>query len=348
MASGTIQFAAHVKRHHSSQYNDSKADKTMPTTQVIIEQFTSRVLADNPLGDPATRQLPIILPPDYESSDKRYPVIYGLTGFTGSGLSMLNFAAWQPNLPQRIDRLMADGKLPPAIYVLPDCFTRYGGSQYLNSTAIGRYEDYVIDEIVPHIDRTYRTIAGPEGRGVFGKSSGGYGAIMLGLQHPDVFGAVACHSGDMAFDLCYRPDFPKFVNAIQQAGGVEKWWIEFERKVKKEGRDYRRDQHSGDGGGVLAQPDRATAPDRFSVRSGNVRIETGRVGALAGIRSGAAGRSVCRQPEALAPALHRLRLARRVQSALRRADPRQEIESARRAARIRRVRRRAHECELSV
>ena len=210
----------------------------MPTTQVVIEQFTSRVLADNPLGDPATRSLPIILPPHYESSKKRYPVIYGLTGFTGSGPMMLNVSAWQPNLPQRIDRLMAEGQLRPAIYVLPDCFTRYGGSQYRNSTAIGRYEDYVIEEIVPYIDRTYRTIAGPEGRGVFGKSSGGYGAIMLGLQHPEVFGAVACHSGDMAFDLCYRPDFPKFLNAIQQAGGVEQWWIEFERKVKKENRDF--------------------------------------------------------------------------------------------------------------
>jgi S-formylglutathione hydrolase FrmB len=209
----------------------------MPT-QVIMGFFTSRVLADNPLGDPATRNLPIILPPDYESSGKRYPVIYGLTSFTGSGLSLLNFAAWQPNLPQRIDRLMAEGKLRPAIYVLPDCFTRYGGSQYLNSSAIGRYEDYVIDEIVPHIDRAYRTIAVPEGRGVFGHSSGGYGALMLGMKHPDVFGAVACHSGDMAFDLVYRPDFPKFLNAIQKAGGVEQWWIEFERKVKKEGRDY--------------------------------------------------------------------------------------------------------------
>jgi enterochelin esterase family protein len=208
----------------------------MPT-QVIIEQFTSRVLADNPLGDPAARSLPIILPPDYESSGKRYPVIYGLTGFTGSGLSMLNFAAWQPTLPQRIDRLMAEGKLLPAIYVLPDCFTRYGGSQYLNSTAIGRYEDYVIDEIVPYIDRTYRTIAEAAGRGVFGKSSGGYGAITLGMKHPDVFGAVACHSGDMAFDLVYRPDFPKFANAIQKAGGVDHWLNEFENKVKKEGRD---------------------------------------------------------------------------------------------------------------
>jgi S-formylglutathione hydrolase FrmB len=206
-------------------------------TQVIIEQFTSRVLADNPLGDPATRSLPIILPPDYETSRKRYPVIYGLTGFTGSGLSMLNFAAWQPNFPQRIDRLMAEGKLLPAIYVLPDCFTRYGGSQYLNSTAIGRYEDFIVGEIVPHIDRTYRTSAEPAGRGVFGKSSGGYGAIMLGMKHPDVFGAVACHSGDMAFELCYVSDFPKFLLAIHTAGGLEKWWQEFDTKVKKEHRD---------------------------------------------------------------------------------------------------------------
>ncbi len=208
----------------------------MPT-QVVVEQFASRVLADNPLGDPATRSLPILLPPDYETSGKRYPVIYGLTGYTGSGLSLLNFAAWQPNLPQRIDRLISEGRLLPAIYVLPDCFTRYGGSQYLNSTAIGRYEDYVLDEIVPHIDRTYRTIAGPEGRGVFGKSSGGYGAITLGMKHPDVFGAVACHSGDMCFELVYVPDFPKFLNAVQKAGGLEKWWAEFERKLKKENRD---------------------------------------------------------------------------------------------------------------
>ncbi len=236
----------------------------MPT-HVSIEQFTSRVLTDNPLGDPATRSLPIILPPDYDTSGKRYPVVYGLTGFTGSGPMMFNVSGWQPNLQQRIDRLMADGKLLPAIYVLPDCFTRYGGSQYRNSTAIGRYEDYVIDEIVPHIDRTYRTIAGPEGRGVFGKSSGGYGAIMFGLQHPDVFGAVACHSGDMAFDLCYRPDFPKFANAIQKAGGVDKWLSEFEQQDQDRRARHRSDEHSGDGRRVFPQPDRATAPDRFSV-----------------------------------------------------------------------------------
>jgi len=207
------------------------------STTLVIETFTSRVLADNPLGDPVTRKLPVILPPDYATSGKRYPVIYGLAGFTGSGLSYFNFSAWQPNFQERVDALLADGRLLPAIFVLPDCFTRYGGSQYLNSTAIGRYADYVLDELIPHIDATYRTIAAPEGRGVFGKSSGGYGAIMFGLRHADIFGAVACHSGDMYFELVYKPDFPKFLNTIQRAGGVDKWWAEFERKVKKEHKD---------------------------------------------------------------------------------------------------------------
>jgi enterochelin esterase family protein len=207
------------------------------STTLVLETFTSRVLADNPLSDPATRQLPVILPSNYESSGKRYPVIYGLTGFTGSGPMQLNIAAWQPNLQDRIDYLMADGRLPPAIVVLPDCLTRYGGSQYVNSPAIGRYEDYVLDEIIPFVDSKYRTLATPEGRGVYGKSSGGYGALTLAMRRPGVFGAVACHSGDMYFEYSYKPDFPKFLNVVNKAGGLEQWWAEFEGKIRKEGRD---------------------------------------------------------------------------------------------------------------
>lgn len=200
--------------------------------------FTSRVLAGNPLGDPVTRRLPVIVPPGYDAApDRRYPTIYALTGFTGRGAMLLNDSAWQPNLQERLDRLWAAG-MPPALVVLPDCFTRFGGSQYLNSTATGRYEDYVTAEIVPYIDSQYRTIAAPAGRGVFGKSSGGYGALIMGMRHADQFGALACHSGDSYFDLCYRPDFPKAANAINKAGGLEAWFAAFEQKPKKEGPDF--------------------------------------------------------------------------------------------------------------
>ncbi len=201
----------------------------MPVT-IEMPEIASKALAKNPLGDPSTRRLPILLPPDYESSGRRYPIIVGLTGFTGRGIMMLNDSAWGPNLTQRLEALYAAG-MPHAILILPDCFTRYGGSQYINSAATGRYEDYVIDGLIPWIDAHYRTIPALEARGVFGKSSGGYGSMILGMRHPDVFGALACHSGDMFFDLCYARDFPAFCNAINRAGGVEEWWRRTTEKI---------------------------------------------------------------------------------------------------------------------
>lgn len=209
----------------------------MPVT-IEMPVLESAALRDNPLGDPANRRLPVILPPDYSAeSERRYPVLIALTGFTGRGIMLLNDDAWQPNLAERLERLYAAG-MPHAIVVLPDCFTRYGGSQYINSGATGRYEDYVIDEIIPWVDAHYRTLATPQSRGVFGKSSGGYGSMILGMRHPEVFGALACHSGDMLFELCYAPDFPKMCNRVNKSGGVEAWWRQFDAQTKKNDADF--------------------------------------------------------------------------------------------------------------
>lgn len=208
--------------------------------RVKVEMVTvsGRTLQGNPLGDPVERDMPVILPPGYDpNGSRRYPLLVGLTGFTGTGLNMLNHDAWQPNMPVRLERLYAAG-MPHVIVALPDCFTKLGGSQYVNSDAVGQYEDYIIDEIVPFMDANYRTIASPEGRAVFGKSSGGYGAIMLGMKHPDIFGALACHSGDMFFELCYKVDFPNFCNVINKAGGLEAWWQGFESREKKTKDDF--------------------------------------------------------------------------------------------------------------
>jgi enterochelin esterase-like enzyme len=205
-------------------------------TTLVWDVFASEVLAANPLGDPATRRLPVLLPPAYDPS-RRYPALYGLAGFLGRGAMMLNDRAWGLTLQERLDRLYAAG-VPHAIVVLSDCFTGMGGSQYLNSPALGRYEDYLTQEIVPYVDGRYATIASREGRGVFGKSSGGYGALIMGMRHPDLFGAVACHSGDMAFDLSLAPDFPKAANSLARAGGVEAWWNVFQARFKKPGPDF--------------------------------------------------------------------------------------------------------------
>jgi enterochelin esterase family protein len=207
------------------------------TTTVVWENFASRALEGNSLGDPATRPVPVLLPPGYQAdAARRYPVLYALTGYTGRGAMMLNSRAWGLTLQERLDRLYATG-MPHVIAVLPDCFTRLGGSQYINSTATGRYEDYLTEELVPFIDGRYRTIAEPAGRGVFGKSSGGYGALIMGMRHADLFGAVACHSGDTAFELCFKQDFPKTANAISAAGGLEAWVQAFDARPKKRSSD---------------------------------------------------------------------------------------------------------------
>jgi enterochelin esterase family protein len=234
MANKTAATSKTASGKSSATTRPPTAKAATVDTPIVVEMpaLASKALAGNPLGDPATRRLPIVLPPGYAASGRRYPVIVGLTGFTGKGIMLLNEDAWQPNLVQRLEQLYASG-MPHAIYVLPDCFTRYGGSQYLNSSATGRYEDYLIDEIVSYVDAHYRTIPRPEARGVFGKSSGGYGSMIMGMRHPDVFGAIACHSGDMFFELCYVLDFPAFCNAVNNAGGVEAWWQQFAAKVKK-------------------------------------------------------------------------------------------------------------------
>jgi S-formylglutathione hydrolase FrmB len=185
---------------------------------VVVLEHRSRILADNPLGDPHVRKLGVWLPREYDDRSsgpgRRFPVLYDLVGFTGSGLSHLNWKPFSENLAERAARLVREGRMGPVILVFPDCFTALGGNQYVNSSAIGRYADYLVDEIVPFVDREFRTLARREHRGCFGKSSGGYGAMMHGMQYTAHWGAIANHSGDAYFDFLYRADWPNTLNEL--------------------------------------------------------------------------------------------------------------------------------------
>ncbi len=183
---------------------------------IIIEDFDSPALCGNPLNDPSLRRIPVYLPPSYaDHPEKRYPVVYLLHGFTGNSEMWLNVNTFfTPTVPQRYERLITSGEIGEMILVFPDGYTGLGGSQYLNSIATGRYEDYIIQDLIPYIDAKYRTIGTREGRGVVGKSSGGYGAIRLAMLHPEAFAAMGSHAGDLYFEYCYKPDFPKVVNAL--------------------------------------------------------------------------------------------------------------------------------------
>jgi hypothetical protein len=185
--------------------------------EVVVLEHESRVLAGNPLGDPHVRRLAAWLPPQRPARGgraRRLPVVFDLAGFTGSGLAHLNWKPFSENLPERAARLLAERRIGPMIIVFPDCFTRLGGNQYVNSSAIGRYADYLTRELIPFVDREFPTLASREHRGCFGKSSGGYGAMIHGMRYAKHWGAIANHSGDALFDVVYRHSWHRTLDEL--------------------------------------------------------------------------------------------------------------------------------------
>jgi enterochelin esterase-like enzyme len=199
--------------------------------RIVTLEHSSNVLADNALGDPSDRILAVWLPPQYDAGKgrgrgRRFPVLFDLVGYTGSGLSHTSWRSFAENVPEQAARLVHEKKLAPCIIVFPDCFTALGGNQYINSSAIGRYADYLTKELIPFVDNEFRTHADRDHRGCFGKSSGGYGAIIHGMRYARYWGAIASHSGDAYFDFVYRPDWPNTLNELAK----------FRRRKRKAGR----------------------------------------------------------------------------------------------------------------
>lgn len=189
----------------------------IPPGRLATITHTSAILADNPLGDPATRQIDVWLPPQYdapEHQNTKFPVLFDLVGYTGTGRSHTHWKSFEENVPERLARLIHEGAMQPCIVVFPDCFTALGGNQYINSSAIGNYADYLTREIIPFIDEQFRTHGDREHRGCFGKSSGGYGALLHGMKYPQYWGAIASHSGDAHFDFIYRSDWPNTLTQL--------------------------------------------------------------------------------------------------------------------------------------
>jgi hypothetical protein len=192
--------------------------------------FESEVLKGNALGDPPERPLWVYVPPGYDDEpDRRYPSIYMIQGLTGQLDMWRNRSAFRKNPPELIDELFASGEAPPAILVWVDAWTSLGGSQFLDSPGTGRYHTYLCDEIVPWVDERYRTIASGDNRGIAGKSSGGYGAMVTPMLRPDLFRGLATHAGDALFEMCYLPDFRNSVRTLRDLydGSFDKFWADF-------------------------------------------------------------------------------------------------------------------------
>jgi len=176
----------------------------------------------------------VYLPPEVDRDpSRRFPVFMDIVGFMGSGAAHLNWKTFDESVPQRLERLVRGGRMGPVLAVFPDCWTRLGGNQYVNSAGMGRYADYLVAEVLPEVDRRYPTLGTPSTRALFGKSSGGYGAIVHAMRHARHWGAVACHSGDMYFDFCYGADLPRTTDTLARHGSdPAKFLREFFRKKK--------------------------------------------------------------------------------------------------------------------
>lgn len=197
-------------------------------------EIESEALKGNPLGDPSTRPLWVYLPPAYDAdAERRFPVVYAIQGFTGQLDMWSNREPFRHTYPELVDELFASDETPPVLVAFVDCWTSLGGSQFINSPGTGRYLDYLSDEVVGFVDDRFRTDARREARGIQGKSSGGYGALVAPMLRPDRFSALASHAGDALFEACYLVDFPKAVRALRDEydGSYERWWADVKGRV---------------------------------------------------------------------------------------------------------------------
>lgn len=182
--------------------------------------LTSKCLPSALYQEPAERELFVYLPPGYDEGDERYPVVLMLPAFFGTHGSAAKYNAFEANSFERLDAQIAAGECRPIILVVPDAMTRFGGGQFVDSVTSGLHQTHLAEEIIPFVDANFRTLAEPGGRGVVGRSSGGFGALRLAMDRPGLVAAVASHAGDAHFEVSMKPMLTSAAVAYHAAGGV--------------------------------------------------------------------------------------------------------------------------------
>jgi len=167
--------------------------------QLDILRFSSQALKDNPLHDPVERRVAVFVP-DQITNGIPLPVVYWLPGYGSSSEQFIQNADSWKIFTQKV----AD-ETRPVIFVVVDCRNRWGGSQYLNSSAQGNYADYVCDEVVSQVESHYHITGKSPHRIIAGHSSGGFGALRLGMLHPELFDGVVALSPDSDFQNSHLP-----------------------------------------------------------------------------------------------------------------------------------------------
>jgi S-formylglutathione hydrolase FrmB len=178
-------------------------------SQLVSREIHSQQLAQSKVGTNPVRKMAVYLPAGYDTSSKRYPVVY----FLPNPLAEFRGDFYEQTVRKMLDRAIAAKEVDPFILVAVDMATPYGCSWYVNSPVTGNWEDFMVQELVPYVDAKFRTLPNRDSRGIAGDFMGGYGAIRFGMTHPDVFGSVyALHpvgTGSGIYTMYSRPDWDK-------------------------------------------------------------------------------------------------------------------------------------------
>ena len=187
--------------------------------QLSTLTIESEVLRANPLGDSPTRYNPVLIPLG-KPPPAGWPVVFQLAGFSGNGPFVFNLKSFEDGQPRILDQAVEKGEAPRAVYVFVDAMTSWGGSQFINSSGTGRYEDYIVKELAGAVAAIPGVSNDSDHWCVTGGSSGGYGALHLSSAYPERFGLAAAVAPDSFFEVSLLTEFLTALPTLKKLGGV--------------------------------------------------------------------------------------------------------------------------------
>ena len=189
---GMLAFTANAQSRRRAQLITPQNNGPVPVVSAPQTRLLESMIVNSSLMNRAIKYS-IYLPPDYYTSNRRYPVVYLLHGLGDNEGSWIQFG----EVDRIADAGIRSGELPPMIIVMPDAGVTWYVNDYQNKV---RYEDMFVQELIPHIDSTFRTRTQREFRALSGLSMGGFGSLMLAMHHPDLFGSCAALSAAVRTD----------------------------------------------------------------------------------------------------------------------------------------------------
>jgi enterochelin esterase-like enzyme len=196
------------------------------TGQLVSLTITSRLLAGNRAEDTSVRPVQAYVPAA-AGKGGRFPVIYLLAPWTNAGRAQFEWKPFREALNERLDRLIAAKAIPPVVVVAVDTYSRFGGSQYIDSEFFGPHARHVLEELIPFCEAKLPIAAGMRHRAVMGRSSGGFGALRFVMDHADAFAAAGCHSGDLGFELLFGGDLVTIPNKLAKYQGSVQLFLDY-------------------------------------------------------------------------------------------------------------------------